>query len=79
MTFVVSRSADVESAYLLACELGGDTDTVAALSAALVAASLRQDSGLYEIPWLMDVNWSEIPQMKVASELLIKRRREWAQ
>jgi ADP-ribosyl-[dinitrogen reductase] hydrolase len=79
VTFVVSRSADVESAYLLACELGGDTDTVAALSAALVAASLRQDSGLYQIPWLMDVNWSEIPQMKGAIELLINRRREWAQ
>ena len=79
VTYVASRSHDVESAYLLACELGGDTDTVAALSAALVAASLRQDSGLFEIPWLLDVNWSEIPQMKGAIELLINRRREWAQ
>ena len=76
--YVANRVKTVEDAFLLACQLGGDTDTVAALSGSLVAAIYREESGLFEIPWLMDVNWSEIPQMKVAIELLIRRRKEWA-
>ncbi len=75
--YVVNRCATVESAYLLACELGGDTDTVAALSGALVAASRRKQSGLFEIGWLLDVRWSEIPQSRFALELMMKRREGW--
>lgn len=77
--YVANRCSSVESAYLLACELGGDTDTVAALSGALIAASLRRDSGLFEIPWLLDVRWSEIPHSRMALELMMTRRREWNQ
>jgi ADP-ribosylglycohydrolase len=75
--YVASQATSVEDAFLRACELGGDTDTVAALSGSLVAASMRERSGLFEIPWLMDVNWSEIPQMKKDIDLLTIRRSEW--
>ena len=75
--YVASSSHSVEDAFLRACTLGGDTDTVAALSGALVAALLRSRSGLFEIPWLQDVNWDEIPQMKRAIEILIRRRDQW--
>jgi ADP-ribosylglycohydrolase len=74
---VASQATSVEDAFIRACELGGDTDTVAALSGSLVAAQMRNYSGLFEIPWLMDVKWSEIPQMKNAIELLISRRNQW--
>ena len=76
--YVVSRSESVESAYLQACQLGGDTDTIAALSGALIALRMRERSGLFDIPWLMDVRWSEIPQLKSGLELMFSRRREWA-
>jgi len=75
---VASQSSSVESAFLLACELGGDTDTVAALAGSLVALRLRENSGLFNIPWLMDVQWSEIPELHSALELLITRRAQWA-
>lgn len=75
--YVASQATSVEDAFLRACELGGDTDTVAALSGSLVAASMRERSGLFEIPWLMDVNWSEIPQMRKDIDLLTIRRSEW--
>ena len=77
--YVASRVKTVEKAFIMACELGGDTDTVAALAGSLIAAKYRADSEILDIPWLFEVNWSEIPQMKDAIDLLIKRRREWAQ
>ena len=76
--YVASQSDSVESAYVHACQLGGDTDTVAALSGALIALRMRERSGIFEIPWLMDVRWGEIPQLKSALELMFSRRREWA-
>jgi len=67
---VVHRSHTTADAYLFACELGGDTDTVAALSGALVTLIKRDQSGLRDIPWLGDVDWSEIPTLDSSAKVL---------
>jgi ADP-ribosyl-[dinitrogen reductase] hydrolase len=62
-------------AYRLACEMGGDTDTVSALAAALVAARSPQTCGLFAITWIDDVDWAEIPQASQAMDTLFTLRR----
>jgi ADP-ribosyl-[dinitrogen reductase] hydrolase len=62
-------------AYRLACEMGGDTDTVSALAAALVAARAPQTCELFDIPWIDDVDWAEIPQASEAMGTLFALRR----
>ena len=74
---VATHANTVKDAYIRACELGGDTDTVAALAGSLVAARLREKSELFDVGWLMDVKWSEIPEMKNAIARLINLRTEW--
>lgn len=61
-------------AYRLACELGGDTDTVSALAAALVAARSPETCGLFTISWIDDVDWAEIPQASSAMDTLFTLR-----
>lgn len=58
--WVVSRSKNFEDTYSLACSLGGDTDTVAALAGALFAVRAKDSSRFFEIDWLEEVRWSEI-------------------
>lgn len=60
VVWVVKRADDVAGAFSLACSLGGDTDTVAALAGALFAARWPEKSDFYSIPWLNDVKWDEI-------------------
>ena len=75
---VATVATDAETcleAYRFACELGGDTDTVSALAAALVAARSPQTCELFAIPWIDDVNWSEIPQAADAMNALFTLRR----
>ena len=60
VVWVVKRSANCADAFALACSLGGDTDTVAALAGALFAARWPEKSDFYSIPWLDDVKWDEI-------------------
>jgi ADP-ribosyl-[dinitrogen reductase] hydrolase len=69
---IVRKSPDVWNAYENAICAGGDTDTLAALASALVA--LRNPNSFYELPFINDVNWAEIPELpeRVAS-LLTKR------
>ena len=57
--YVVNHSNSVASAYANACALGGDTDTVAALSGALFLRSFK-DPNFQEIDWLSEINWSEV-------------------
>lgn len=58
--WVVKRSSNCADAFALACSLGGDTDTVAALAGALFAARWPEKCDFYSIPWLSDVKWDEI-------------------
>lgn len=60
IVWVVRRSSNCADAFSLACSLGGDTDTVAALAGALFAARWPERSDFYSIPWLNDVTWDEI-------------------
>jgi len=60
VVWVVKRANNCAEAFALACSLGGDTDTVAALAGALFAARWPERSDFQSIPWLNDVQWSEI-------------------
>ena len=60
VVWVVKKANNCAEAFALACSLGGDTDTVAALAGALFATRWPERSDFYSIPWLNDVQWSEI-------------------
>ena len=60
VVWVVKRSSNCADAFALACSLGGDTDTVAALAGALFAARWPEKCDFYSIPWLNEVKWDEI-------------------
>ncbi len=72
---VVESSRDVGRAYQAACELGGDTDTVAALAGSLVLARGASVDTLTSLPWLDEVLWSEIPEVVRVAELVADMRR----
>jgi ADP-ribosylglycohydrolase len=69
---IVRKSPDVWSAYENAICAGGDTDTLAALASALVA--LRNPNSFYELPFINDVNWAEIPEIAERITALITKR-----
>ena len=69
---IVRNSPDVWSAYQNSICAGGDTDTLAALTSALVA--LRNPSSFYELPFIGNVNWQEIPEVKDRIQTLLVRR-----
>jgi len=69
---IVRNSQTVWDAYENSICAGGDTDTLAALSGALVA--LRNPNSFYELDFINDVNWGEIPQLEDAVSLLIQNR-----
>jgi hypothetical protein len=71
---VAAGSSTCLEAYRQACELGGDTDTVSALSAAPVATRDPQGCGLTSVPWLDEVRWDEIPQLPQAVSRLATLR-----
>ena len=71
VVWVVKRANNCAEAFALACSLGGDTDTVAALAGALFAARWPERSDFYLIPWLNDVQWSEIESdLRECTEIL---------
>ena len=71
VVWVVKRANNCAEAFALACSLGGDTDTVAALAGALFAARWPERSDFYSIPWLNDVQWSEIESdLRECTEIL---------
>ncbi len=71
VVWVVKRAIDVADAFSLACSLGGDTDTVAALAGALFAARWPEKADFYSIPWLNDVKWDEIDtDLRECAEIL---------
>jgi ADP-ribosylglycohydrolase len=71
VVWAVKRANDVADAFSLACSLGGDTDTVAALAGALFAARWPEKADFYSIPWLNDVKWDEIDtELRDCAEML---------
>lgn len=72
----VALSADsLAEHFYIACELGGDTDTVAALAGAIGAMRFESES-LIAIPWFSQVNWSEVPHLQEYAGMLEARRTE---
>ena len=71
---IAHSSSTVEEAYLSACRQGGDTDTVSALSGALVSLRFPTSHGFYVIPWINQVMWSEISSSNTALEIIYRKR-----
>jgi ADP-ribosylglycohydrolase len=71
---VADRSATCLQALEGACSLGGDTDTVSALAAGLVAARHPATCGLDDIAWLAEIRWDEIPSAGRAVAKLVDVR-----
>ena len=73
VVWVVKKANNCAEAFALACALGGDTDTVAALSGALFAARWPEKAGFYSIPWIENVAWDEVEEdLMVCAEMLVK-------
>ncbi len=74
VVWVVKRAKNCADAFALACSLGGDTDTVAALSGALFSARWPERADFYSIPWIKDVAWNEVEIDLIAcADILVKR------
>jgi ADP-ribosylglycohydrolase len=74
VVWVVTRVNNCAEAFALACSLGGDTDTVAALSGALFAARFPTKAEFYSIPWIKDVAWAEVEEdLMICADMLEKR------
>ena len=71
---IAHSSSTVEEAYLSACRQGGDTDTVSALSGALVSLRFPASHGFYAIPWINQVMWSEISAARQSLEIIYRKR-----
>ena len=69
---IVGKSKTVWDAYQGSICAGGDTDTLAALTSALVA--LRNPESYYQLPFIDDVNWAEIPDVTERIDQLTKNR-----
>ncbi len=70
LLWTVKSSTSARETLQIACELGGDTDTVAALSTALLIARKRAASHFHTIPWLSEIAWGEIPSLVPSAGLL---------
>lgn len=73
---VASSVSSVGEAYRAACELGGDTDTVAALAGALVSMRDDQARGPDDLPWAAEVGWAEIADLDACVDILASLRGE---
>jgi sugar/nucleoside kinase (ribokinase family)/ADP-ribosylglycohydrolase len=71
---IASSSTTVEQSYISACERGGDTDTVSALAGALVSLRFPASHGFFSIPWVNQVQWSEISESGKALEIIYRAR-----
>jgi len=67
---VSQRNSKVLDAYMDACSLGGDTDTVSALAGALVFARIGEESGFHDIDWIADIDWNEISSLDAIARQL---------
>lgn len=74
VVWVVKNANNCAEAFTLACSLGGDADTVAALSGALFAVRWPERADFYSIPWIKDVAWEEVEEDLMACvEMLVNQ------
>ncbi|MFM6980277.1 MAG: ADP-ribosylglycohydrolase family protein [Micrococcales bacterium] len=69
---IASSSHTVWQAYEASICAGGDTDTIAALSGALVA--LQNPQSFYELDFIEAVNWQEIPELVTCIRQILENR-----
>lgn len=74
--WALKSSNSARDALQISCELGGDTDTVAALTSALLVARKRIGADLNSIPWLKLIQWQEVLGIPAASERLHQMYKE---
>lgn len=70
---LLSRSSNLEEVIRNACLLGGDTDTTAAVSSAIYSFWHPESDEVFNLPWLCDVNWSELQKVPEALMALYQR------
>ena len=68
--WALKSSTSARDALQISCELGGDTDTVAALTTSLVIARKREDADFHTIPWLPEIAWMEISNLSISANYL---------
>jgi ADP-ribosylglycohydrolase len=74
--WALKSSSSARETLQVSCEIGGDTDTVAALTTALIIARQRSKSDFNSIPWLSDIDWAEIEGITAAAQHLHLLRSE---
>lgn len=72
--WVAKGARSFQDVYIRACELGGDTDTVAALSAALYAVKTGDFDEFLEMEWLSDIQWDEVGNLESQIKLITENR-----
>lgn len=70
---VVMHSDSPLDAMRVSCSMGGDTDTVAALSAGLVSIRPGGLEKVFEIPWLEKIDWNGIYGFTEALKVVFQR------
>jgi ADP-ribosylglycohydrolase len=70
--WALKSSTSARDTLMVSCELGGDTDTVAALTTSLLIARMRGAADFNNIPWLDEIDWSEIAGLSVAASHLFQ-------
>jgi len=71
---VVEGSQSLIDTYHRSVRLGGDTDTIAALSAGLYAIRNPYLEELLSIGWITEVDWSELADADSLVEILLSKR-----
>jgi ADP-ribosylglycohydrolase len=71
---VVEGSQSLIDTYHRSVRLGGDTDTIAALSAGLYAIRNPHLEELLSIGWITEVDWSELADADSLVEILLSKR-----
>jgi ADP-ribosyl-[dinitrogen reductase] hydrolase len=71
--YVIERSDTPLDAMRLSCSLGGDTDTLAALTASLISAHLGSYEKVFDIPWLEKIDWIGIYGLNEALKVVFSR------
>jgi ADP-ribosylglycohydrolase len=74
--YVSANVATLSETFIMSCSLGGDTDTVAALSGALFASRTNDFEEVFSLPWLSQVDWEGVSHLKDALETVFAKMAE---
>lgn len=72
--YVHETATSLLDVYHRSVLLGGDSDTVAALSAGLYAIRKPSIHELFSIPWINQVDWSDLTDLAAVIKVLLARR-----